>query len=95
MLKKDKEKVLDEVWTEERIHSFLNLTPPAGVNADFHALNTAYKSMRADDFAIFVEFFGQAKRDFQAKNPEGQTTLDIIQQHRKGGEYAELIQKAL
>ena len=45
-MKKDKERVQDEVWTEARIRSFLNLQPPAGVNADYHRLQRAYQSMR-------------------------------------------------
>jgi hypothetical protein len=51
MQRKDKQKIVDEVWTEERIRSFLDLQPPAGMDADFHRLQRAYQSMRAEDFA--------------------------------------------
>jgi hypothetical protein len=87
MQKKDKAEILDEVWTEERIKSFLDLVPPTGVDADFHSLHTAYKSMRLDNFEDFVSFFANAKRNFNATNQNNETVLDIIQQHRKGAEY--------
>ena len=92
MQKKDKEKVLDEVWTEDRIKSFLDLLPPAGIDADFHALNTAYKSMRLDDFEIFIGLFTALKRNLLATNPQGETAATIMKQHRYGIEYAKLLE---
>jgi hypothetical protein len=92
MQKKDKEKILDEVWTEDRIKSFLNLLPPTGIDADFHALNTAYKSMRLEDFEIFLGFFIAHNRKLSATNPQGQTATDIMKQHRYGIEYAKLLE---
>lgn len=91
MEKKDKVKVLDEVWTPERIKSFLDLIPPTGTNADFHVLYSAYKSMRSEDFAILVNLFHQAGRDFSATNSDNLTVVDIIKQHRHGNDYAEVI----
>jgi hypothetical protein len=81
--KKDKEKVLDEVWTEERVKSFLNLSAPVHVNEDFHVLYSAYKSMRLDNFAEFLVFFKDAGRDFSAKNEAGETVADIVANHKK------------
>ena len=92
MLKKDKEKVLDEVWTEERVRSFLDIQAPAGENADFHALISAYRSMRLENFEQFLDFFAQAQRDINAKGSEGKTALEIISSHRKGTPYAAAIQ---
>ena len=63
MGKKDKEKVLDEVWTEERVHSFLDIQPPAGEDPDFHALLSAYRSMRLENFEQFLSFFHQILLD--------------------------------
>lgn len=88
MLKKDKAKVLDEVWTEDRVHSFLDLQPAEGVDADFHVLLKAYQSMRVSDFELFIGFFQAAGRDINAKNPAGQTLLDIVSQHRNSSEFA-------
>ena len=94
MLKKDKEKVIDEVWTPDRVKSFLDLTPPEDINADFHALYTAYKSMRLDNFEEFLGYFSEAKRNFNATDPSGQKLSDIIAQHRLGAPYAEALAKA-
>lgn len=92
-LKKDKEKVIDPVWGEERIREFLLLEPPAGENADHHKLLKAYQSMRDEDFATFVSFFAEAKGDLQAKNNAGQTVADIIAKHRYSKPYLEALQK--
>lgn len=92
MQKKDKEKVLDAVWTEDHIKSFLDLQAPAGLDVDFHALNTAYKSMRLDDFAIFADLFAASQRNFNGKNAQGETVLDIIKQHHRGTDYARILE---
>ena len=62
-MKKDKETVLDEVWTESRVREFLDSEPKAGTNRDFHALLKAYQSMRAEDFELFIGMFLEAGRD--------------------------------
>jgi hypothetical protein len=82
VLKKDKEKVLDEVWTEARVESFLHVEPPAGVDRDFHRLHKAYQSMRADNFDSFVAMFIADNGNINATNPEGETVLAIASQHR-------------
>jgi ankyrin repeat protein len=92
--KKDKEKVLDEVWTTERIRSFLDVLPPEGVDADFHKLLKAYQQMRADDFEQFVNFFIEAKLNINAKDPEGKTALQIVSEHRYGADYAGILKNA-
>lgn len=93
MLKKDKEKVLGEVWSEDRVKGFLDAQAPTGTDADFHALNTAYKSMRLENFTQFLGFFADAKRNFNATNDNGETVLQIINQHRRGTEYAQALQQ--
>ena len=70
-MRKDKEKVLDEVWTEERVKSFLNVRSHDEVEEDFHMLLKAYQSMRAEDFAKFVSFFINDGRSLNARNPAG------------------------
>ena len=86
-LKKDKEKVIDPVWSEDRVREFLDLEPPAGENPDFHKLLKAYQSMRESDFALFVRFFKEAGGDTAAKNSQGETVADIISQHSYGQPY--------
>jgi len=92
-MKKDKEKVLDEVWTEDRVRAFLDVQPKAGENADFHKLLKAYQSMRADDFALFLDMFLDAQGDINAADGEGRTVLSYVKEHRKSGEFAEVLQQ--
>ena len=93
-LKKDKAKILDEVWTEERIRGFLDIEPPAGVDRDFHTLLKAYQQMRADDFKSFISMFLAENRNINASNPSGQTLLNIVSEHRNSGEFAKILNQA-
>ena len=90
-MKKDKLKVIDEVWTEDRVKDFLAVEPAEGVNADFHMLLKAYQSMRADDFEIFVGFFLGEKRDINAADPKGRTILSYAKEHKNSGEFVEVL----
>lgn len=93
-LKKDKQKVLDEVWTEERIKNFLDLQTVEGIDPDFHCLLRSYQSMKLEDFEKFVGFFKAAGRNLNARNPQGQTVHQIVSQHRHGVAYARIIEQA-
>lgn len=93
-MRKDKEKVLDEVWTVDRVRGFLNVKSFDGTSEDFHMLLKAYQSMRASDFGKFLEFFTADGRDVNATDPAGQTVLSIVEEHRRGGEYAQLLRAA-
>ena len=92
-LKKDKEKVIDPVWSEERIREFLDLQPPAGENADHHKLLKAYQSMREEDFDDFIGFFVTAGGQLEAKNEQNESVIDIISTHRHGQPYIDAISK--
>ncbi|WP_372783357.1 PA4642 family protein [Litorivivens sp.] len=92
-MRKDKEKVLDEVWTEDRVREFLDVHPPKGINADFHKLEKAYQSMRADDFEIFVGMFLEAGHDINATNAAGRTVLSYVLEHRNSTEFADVLQR--
>jgi hypothetical protein len=93
-MRKDKEKVLDEVWTEDHVKSFLQVRPHDGGNEDFHMLMKAYQSMRASDFELFLQFFTAEKRDPNATGRDGRTVLEIVSTHRHGAEYAEILRSA-
>ncbi len=93
-MRKDKEKVLDEVWTEDRIKSFLEVRSHDDVEEDFHMLLKAYQSMRVEDFAKFVEFFVAEGRNLNSTDPRGRTVLGIVREHRRSGEYADILEKA-
>jgi hypothetical protein len=85
--KKDKKAVEDEQRTDDQLRFFMNVQPPAGVDADYHALETAYRNMKPDEFERFVGFFRAAGRNLHAKNPAGETLAAVMQKHRHGAEY--------
>ncbi len=93
-MRKDKEKVLDEVWTEEHVRSFLAVRPHDGSNADFHMLLKSYQSMRASDFELFVKLFIDENRDIDARGRDGRTVLEIVAEHRRGEDYAAILRAA-
>lgn len=93
-MKKDKQKVLDEVWTEDHVRSFLDVRAHDGSDDDFHMLLKAYQSMRASDFELFVSFFGEQGRNINATGRDGRSVLDIVSTHRHGGEYAGILRAA-
>lgn len=91
-LKKDKQKVLGEVFDDERIKTFLDFEAPEGVNPDFHLLEKAYRGMKAENFATFLKFFREAGHDINATNPDGETLLTIANQHRHAEDYIEALE---
>lgn len=93
-MRKDKEKVLDEVWTEDHVRSFLDVRPHDGTDENFHMLHKAYQSMRASDFELFVRFFTDAGRDLNATGKDDRTVLEIVGEHRHGAEYADILKAA-
>ena len=93
-MRKDKEKVIDEVWTQDHVRSFLNVRAHDGSDENFHMLLKAYQSMRASDFELFVGFFCGEGRDLNAIGKDGRTVLEIISTHRHGVEYAEILKAA-
>ena len=86
-LKKDKQKVLGENFDDERIKTFLDFEAAENTNRDFHLLEKAYRGMKADNFATFLEFFIEAGHDINAKNTQGETLASIVGNHRQGSEY--------
>jgi hypothetical protein len=93
-MRKDKEKVLDEVWTEDHVRSFLDVRPHDGTNEDFHMLLKAYQSMRASDFELFVQFFREQGRDVNSMGQDGRAVLEIVSTHRRGAGYADILRSA-
>lgn len=92
-LKKDKEKVIGEVFDDERIKSFLTFLPPEGVDPDYHVLEKAYRGMKEENFDTFVRFFLEEGRDINARNPDGQTLLQVIKNHRTAGDFTAILEK--
>jgi hypothetical protein len=92
-MRKNKAKVLDEVWDDARIAGFLELRPGPGGDPDHHVLLTAYRSMRAEDFARFIPMFVAAGRDLDAVGTEGSTLLEEVSSHRYGAPYADILRQ--
>ncbi|MGB0448947.1 MAG: PA4642 family protein [Porticoccaceae bacterium] len=93
-LKKDKQKVLGEVFDDERVKSFLDYQAPNGVSTDFHLLEKAYRGMNIDNFVTFLNFFKEAGHDLNAANPDGKTLKQIAGEHGHGAEYVEALTSA-
>lgn len=90
-LKKDKQQVIGEVFDDARLRSFLVGLPPAGVDADYHLLERAYRGMGADNFATFVDLFTAAGHNLEARNPAGRTLAEVIAGHRHAEPYVEAL----
>ncbi len=93
-LKKDKQKVLGEVFDDQRVKSFLDFQAPEGVDPDFHLLEKAYRGMNIDNFETFLKFFLEAGHNLNATNPEGQTLSEVVGEHRHGEDYLEALKQA-
>ena len=96
-MRKDKQKVLDEVWDEARVRSFLGKRQPAQSgtplpgDADFYVLRHAYQSMRADDFDRFLGFYAAEGRDVRARDGRGRTLADAIASHANAAPFIKLL----
>ena len=90
---KDKEKILGEVFNDERIKTFFNYHPPKNVNPDFHLLEKAYRGMNIDNFDTFVGFFLEKGYNINAKNAAGKSFTTIVNQHRHGKPYFIIMKK--
>lgn len=85
--KKDKKVIEDEQRSDDQLRFFLGVQPPAGVDADFHVLEIAYRNMKPDEFERFIGFFKEEGRNINAQNPAGETLAQSLAQHRLGAPY--------
>ena len=96
-VRKDKQKVLNEIWDDARVRSFLGKTAPSQSgrqlpgDADFYVLRHAYQSMRPDDFARFLNLYAAEGRDVAAKDGQGRTLANVIASHANAGPFIELL----
>ena len=86
----DKPKVVDEIWDDDRVKSFLYAAADVPC-VDFYLLVKAYQGMRAHDFERFIEFFVEAGRDLNARNEQGQTLVKVIARHRHAKPFIDLL----
>ncbi|WP_257266575.1 PA4642 family protein [Endozoicomonas sp. ONNA2] len=86
-MKKDKQKVIGEELSDERLKVLLTLQPTAGSSRDYHILLRAYRYLRAEDFARFIPFYLAAGLNLNARNSDGKTLAETITQHHHGEPY--------
>ena len=91
----DKQKVIDEVWDDDRILSFLDKGQfGSEPDQDFGCLLHAYRSMRADDFVRFLAAFKAAGRNLNATSRSGETLLELIADHAQSEEFRAALRAA-
>ena len=96
-MRKDKKKILDEVWDDARVRSFLGKPVPmqSGVplpgDGDYYVLRHAYQSMRVEDFRRFLGFYAAQGRDVHAKDGRGRTLAEVIASHANAGPFIEAL----
>ena len=94
-MKADKPKVVDEVWDEARIRSFLYRAAPAdGTSSDYNILLRAYQGMRPGDFALFIAAFVAEGHDLNATDARGQSIAAFVARHRHGQEFLAILEAA-
>lgn len=93
-LKKDKKKVLGEVFDEARIKSFLDVEGNGEIDVDYLTLERAYRGMKIENFETFVTFFVDDGRNISAKNPHGKTLRQVVSDHRLSNGYIKALEAA-
>ena len=97
----DKQKVIDEVWTDARVKEFLGTITPSQTGEafkgdhDFYVLLRAYHAMRVEDFEKFLAYFKEEGGNLRATNGRDQTVREFIKSHRKAGPFIAAIDAAL
>ena len=90
-----KKKVVDEVWDDQRVKSFLARKAPVGETAiEFTLLLTAYQSMRAEDFERFLGFYVAAGHDLDATDNTGVTFVEYVSRHRHAAPFIDAMTRA-
>jgi hypothetical protein len=90
-MRPDKAKVVDEIWDDARIASFLDKPPMGAEPGEFSILLNAYRSMRVEDFARFIELYIDRGGDVNARNRQGNTLLEDIEGHGKAAPFREIL----
>jgi hypothetical protein len=90
----DKQKVIDEVWDDARVESFLHKPPMGDETPEYSILLNAYRAMRPDDFRRFVARYVAAGHDLAARSRRGETLRDTISRHRHAAPFLEILEAA-
>ncbi|MCL6415204.1 PA4642 family protein [Aestuariirhabdus sp. Z084] len=91
MLHKDKQKVIGEELSDDRIKGMLDLRNENGEVDDFHLLTRAYRALRADDFARFIQFYCAAGHSVDAEDNQGTPFLSVLKTHEQAAPYREIL----
>lgn len=94
VVRPDKQKVIDEVWDDERVESFLHKLPMGDENPDYSVLLNAYRAMRPEDFQRFVDLYVAAGRDVNARSRSGETLRETIAGHRLSEPFVRILDAA-
>lgn len=86
-LKKDKQKVLGETFSDDRVKEFLHVENIGDTDPDYTTLERAYRGMKAENFESFVKFFVEDGKNINCKNAQGETFLQAISKHRHAAPY--------
>ena len=87
-------KVIGEDWSDERIKSFLDIRCYDETDPDFHILRESYEHMIVEDFKRLVGFFVNSGRNINGLSKDKETILDLVSQHGRSQEYAEILKNA-
>jgi hypothetical protein len=87
-------KVVDEDWSDERVKSFLDITPYDETDPDYYVLLKAYQGMIPENFQRFVTFFVEASRNINACALSGETMLAHVSSHSRSAVYADILKNA-
>ena len=90
-MRADKAKVINEIWDDARIESFLNKEPMGDEPAEFSQLLFAYRSMRVGDFELFLQRFKDTGGDINTTNKAGQRLRNIVASHQKSADFLALL----
>ena len=91
-MRADKAKVVDEIWDEERIDSFLEKGAMGSESEEFSQLLHAYRSMRFEDFERFLAKFVAQGGNPQAKAEDGRTLYEVVKSHTKSAQFVTLLE---
>ncbi|MBU2707206.1 PA4642 family protein [Zooshikella marina] len=92
-MKKDKQKVIGETLSDDRLKTLLEARPADDTPVGYYILLRAYQSLREDDFARFLDFFVKAGYDINVKNQSGEAFLSLLCQHTEAAPYVEAMEK--
>ena len=88
-LKKDKQKVTEEHFTDEMLKQFLQPPVPSGDDDDYRRLLFAYRGMPVEAFARFLVFFREAGHNLAAKDAKGRDFQTYLRRFPAQKAYAE------